>query len=110
MEHWYRATAQHCAMQRGYGALLMLHLSIALVTTVDQGWEPSHQERLFLDTASTGCNEQQHCLLLLHFRFISNLESSQQYLEDVLQTSAHTASSSPQQVTGAYINDSLIVT
>jgi len=36
-------------------------------------------------------NEQRRCSLLLHFRIISNLESCQQYMEDVLQASAHTA-------------------
>jgi hypothetical protein len=58
MEHWYRATGQHCIMQRCYGALLVLHSHLhhsnAVVRTVDQGWELSHQERLFLEKASTG--------------------------------------------------------
>ena len=44
------------------------------------------------------------CFLLLHFRIISNLAFCQQHLEGVLQASAHMASSSPRQVTGAHIN------
>jgi len=54
-------------------------------------------------------NEQRNCFLLLHFRIISNLESCQQYVEDVLQAGAHTASSSPRQVTEAHVNDILIM-
>jgi len=82
MEHWYRATGQRC-----YGAALLMLSSGQWTKAVNLHTKNgSFWKRQALDG-----NERRRCFLLLHFRIISNLESCQQNMEDVLQASARTA-------------------